>query len=516
VDAVRNMGAKRIIAVDVSTPLDTRDELKSVLHISGQMTGLQVQSNMKRSIKSLQKDDVLITPQLDEYSSTDFLEAEELIQLGYDSAFEQSDALKQFSLSEKAFKAYRKRLSLQRSHKTSIDTIRIENDSRLSDKVIREYLGLKEGDKLNEPEIRLAIDRLYGLGFFDLVTYDIEYGERTTLVVSVYQRSWGPGYLNFGLFIRGSALTSSNSLNARIGHTRTLLNSLGGEWENIVQIGTEPQIISRFYQPLDYGLRYFVEPEIFYIAKNNYIYKNGEREAKYQNRITEVNVEVGRELQEWGRISLRLGHSQGKSVNVIGSVINEENGQTEFNEDYWAANFRFDRVNNIYFPTQGDFGLFRYTEYYDMLESNIDYSQVEAKYLHAFDFNRDTLIASLRLDYSIDDFAPLQNKYQAGGFLNMSGFTQNELIGVRYYQAMLVYLRKVSIFPLFPVYFGASAEAGSMWRQNDELSLADTLYAGSIFMGVDSFAGPIYIGAGYAEGGHKALYVSFGHGFFLQ
>ena len=292
------------------------------------------------------------------------------------------------------------------------------------------------------------------------------------------------------------------------------MNSLGGEWENIIQLGTEPQIISRFYQPLDYGLRYFVEPEILYVTKNYYHYNDGDREAEYQSRKSEISLEFGRELQEWGRISFQLGHSRGKSVNVVGSVIEDET-KTEFTEDFFGVHFRLDRLNNIHFPSHGSFASLRYNTSFAEQESE-DYSQLEARYLQAFDFDLNTLIARVTLDYSVDDFAPLQNKYRAGGFLNMSGFAEDELIGVTYYQAMLAYLYKASVFPLFPVYFGVSAEAGNMWQQDTDHSLGDTLLAGSVFVGVDSFVGPIYIGAGYAQGGHKALYVSFGYGFILK
>ncbi len=44
-----------------------------------------------------------------------------------------------------------------------------------------------------------------------------------------------------------------------------------------------------------------------------------------------------------------------------------------------------------------------------------------------------------------------------------------------------------------------------MWKQKTPRTLSDTLFAGSVFMGVDSFVGPVYIGAGYAQGGHLAM-----------
>ena len=511
VNVARKQGAERIIAIDVSTPLLSKEKLESVLDISGQLTGLQVQQNTLRSIQLLNQSDFLIAPDLKAFSSADFLSASDIIRQGYLSVANRVEELKQYSISADEYQAYRKRLSQQRKPKIHIESIRIENNSPMSEHVIREYLGLNEGDDLKEADIRRAIDRLYGLGYFDLVTYDIEYKDRTTLVVSVYEKSWGPNYLNFGLLIRGSGFTNNNALNLRVGHTQTLMNRLGGEWENIIQIGSEPQFVSHFYQPLDYGLRYFIQPEISYRTKNYFLYNNGEREAQYQSRKAEINLAAGREFEEWGRVSFRAGHFSGRSVNVIGSVVGDN---SDFTEDYIGAHFRLDRLNNIHFPTQGSFGLINYTEYFAE-QANDDYTQIEALYLQTVDFNRNTLIARLKLNYSIDDIAPFHSQYRAGGFLNMSGFSYDELIGKSYGHAMLVYLYKASIIPLFPVYLGASAEAGNMWQKKSDISIDNSLLAGSLFLGVDSVAGPFYLAAGYAEGGHKAVYLNFGYSFFL-
>ena len=218
-----------------------------------------------------------------------------------------------------------------------------------------------------------------------------------------------------------------------------------------------------------------------------------------------------RSLDEWGRVSFRAGHFRGKSVNVVGSVIGND---TKFTESYLSARLKVDRLNNIHFPTKGVFGSIQYTEFFTEQEYG-DYSQVEARYLHAFNHKRNTLIASLRLNYSVDDFAPLHSEYRAGGFLNMSGFAQSELIGETYGQAMLVYLYEAAMNPLFPVYVGASVEAGNMWQKKSDIAIDNTLLAGSAFVGVDSVLGPIYLAAGYAEGGHKAIYLNIGYSFFL-
>ena len=38
----------------------------------------------------------------------------------------------------------------------------------------------------------------------------------------------------------------------------------------------------------------------------------------------------------------------------------------------------------------------------------------------------------------------------------------------------------------------------------------DLLGAGSVFVGIDTFLGPVFLGYGYAQNGHNAAYLTFG------
>ena len=61
-----------------------------------------------------------------------------------------------------------------------------------------------------------------------------------------------------------------------------------------------------------------------------------------------------------------------------------------------------------------------------------------------------------------------------------------------------------------PAYIGVSAEAGRVWDTRDAVSIDSLLYAGSMFVGIDSPLGPIFFGVGAAEGGEQSFYLSFG------
>jgi NTE family protein len=61
-----------------------------------------------------------------------------------------------------------------------------------------------------------------------------------------------------------------------------------------------------------------------------------------------------------------------------------------------------------------------------------------------------------------------------------------------------------------PLYIGASLEYGGVWQTRSEINSQDILLNGSIFIGVDTFFGPLFFGAGLSEGGNSNFYLSLG------
>ena len=85
ISVVREMGADIVIAVDISTPLLTEEQLTSVLSVTEQLSGFLTRRNTEAQIATLDQQDILIIPELGEFSSGDFEEAVEIVHLGYEA-----------------------------------------------------------------------------------------------------------------------------------------------------------------------------------------------------------------------------------------------------------------------------------------------------------------------------------------------------------------------------------------------------------------------------------------------
>ena len=74
----------------------------------------------------------------------------------------------------------------------------------------------------------------------------------------------------------------------------------------------------------------------------------------------------------------------------------------------------------------------------------------------------------------------------------------------------LGYMRRINDFNLFPTYVGLTLESGNVWEKTNDMALDDLIMAGSIFLGIDTFLGPVYLGYGKAESGHDSIYFYLG------
>lgn len=101
-----------------------------------------------------------------------------------------------------------------------------------------------------------------------------------------------------------------------------------------------------------------------------------------------------------------------------------------------------------------------------------------------------------------------------GGFLDLSGLQQDQLLGRHSGLLVTAYMQKLNKSHYFSAYLGASLEIGNTWIDSSDIGFSSALTAGSVFIGVDSPIGPIYAAYGAAEGGEKSLYLIIGSPWF--
>ena len=318
ISVVREMGADVVIAVDISTPLYKQEELNSVLKVTEQLTGFLTRRNTERQIASLSDADMLIVPEIGDFSSAKFEESMQLIEIGLEATMAESERLLAMNSAPPRGEPH---WALRDSHDFIVHFIELDNQSVLDDEIIRSRLRVPIGEPLDLDALEVNLDRIYSLDVFASVTYDLVKNEQgqTGLNVRAESRSWGPHYLQLGLEFSDDF---ANSSDFRIGgaYTRNGLNRLGGEFRAIFSIGREDQLSFDFYQPIDARAKWFVQPKVFARRNRLNVFQDDSIAAEVEVELFGANFGIGRNFGTTHRLQLDYEFARGNADVIAGDL----------------------------------------------------------------------------------------------------------------------------------------------------------------------------------------------------
>jgi NTE family protein len=243
------MGADIIIAVNVGTPLLKREELTGILGVSGQVLSILTEQNVQTSLALLKPTDILISPELGNFSTGDFDNLPQISPLGETAARKVAERLTQLSIPAEEYAALRRhQLVASAPDLRPVDEIRMENLQRVNPITVQAVMETQTGQQIDQKILDRDMRRIYGTDNFEHVNYRfLEEPGKRVLAVDAVEKSWGPDYLRFGLGL-SSDLQGDAYFNLLASYRRTWLNTLGAEWRNNLQIGRTSSFMSEFYQ----------------------------------------------------------------------------------------------------------------------------------------------------------------------------------------------------------------------------------------------------------------------------
>ncbi len=512
IDVVRSMGADIVIAVDISTPLLTEEELSSVLNITVQLTGILTRRNAEEQIATLTGKDVLLIPDLGDITSADFVRAAEAVPTGRVAAQANIESLRRYSIPDEEYASYRASLAHFDFTAPIVDFIRFDNQSRINDSSLAYRIyNSKVGEPFSLEAVERDVGRIYGLELFSNVSYDIvEEDGQTGLEFQVKERSWGPTYLQVGAEF-DSNNEGDNIFNLGTSLLFTGINASRGEVRLGGQIGEEPGALVDWHQPFGSKAMWFVNAITTIGDRVVTIFEDDTALADYEVSEAFIEGSVGREFGTWGEARVGVRYADGDAKVRIGDPgvfpeIPFESGEV-------FARFFADEFDSFNFPRSGYLASAEWIGSRDGLGADEEFDQMLLNGVIAKSWGPHTLLGALSYNVTISGQAPIQSVFRAGGFLNLSGFNSNELSGQHYARAATSYYRQLGHSKFLPLYAGLSVELGNVFQSRDDIGLSESVYAGSVFLGADSVLGPVYIAYGRAEGGKSAFYLYLGRGF---
>ncbi len=511
IDQARKLCADVIIAVNISTPPLTRNEITSALSVVSQLINFLGKQTVDDQLKSLTEKDVLIAPDLGDVSSVKFDRSKDAIRIGEEATRALADKLRRYSLPPEQYAAVRARQVAEAKAFGFVDEIRVEGLAKTNPAVVRELAESKPGEPLSEEKVGADMRRIFGTGDYESIDYRIVGGDvgPRAMVIEPKEKSWGPDYLRFGLGL-ASDFQGDNQFNALVQYRKTWLNRLGGEWTTEAQIGQNTHVFTEFYQPLNEEGHWFIAPSAMIGQQTRGAFVGQDKVANYLISVGEAGVDVGTSMGTWGQ--LRGGAVWSKVFARVdtGSPVLPTVRQTT--AGLRAALF-VDQTNTAWFPSDG-YG-FVGTAYAAMTSfgSALSYQRLEgtARGIHSWGDNVFNVAVSGGTALGSD--MPAYESFALGGPLRLSGYRVNEFSGREYAFGRLMYYHRLYSLPDIlgsGLYLGGSGEVGYIANRFDNAQSPGTLWSGSAFLGADTFLGPAYLGLGYGGAGNWSLYLLLG------
>ncbi len=511
-DVARDMGVDQLIVVDIGTPLQPREQLLTVVDVLNQSITMMTRRNSEVQLATLRPEDLLIQPMLAAFGSTDFDRADQLIDAGYRAAL----ALEGRLAGMRSESGGNLALSLARASEPRtplITAVRIENDSKVGDAVIRRHIRQQAGKPLDLQDLQKDMGTLYGLDYFDQVEYRVIHGKAgNTLVITTREKRSGTDYLRLGINLSDD-FQGDSAFNIGASFRKNGINELGAEWLTRLQLGDRQEFFSEFYQPLDAGSRWFVAPNLIAEAQNVEAVLANDPVAEYRLQRYGYGLNLGRQIANNGEIRFGIGQSWGEANIRVGD---RQLPDFSFEEGYYQLQYSFDTLDNVDFPHEGEDIALRLRQYDPALGSDDRYRQWEISLDKAISQGVNTFVVGGRYGRTLNEAEVVTSSFQLGGARQLSGFRQDALSGQNISLARMIYLRQMtpgSFLPLdFPLYIGASLERGRAWNKDNEFD-SGYINAGSVFIGYETPLGPLNFSYGLNDEAERALYMNLGRSF---
>jgi NTE family protein len=512
VDVARDLCADVVIAVNLGSPLLKEDEVGSILGVTQQMVNILTEQNVQQSLRELRPGDVLLTPNLEGFSASDFDSLPDIVKRGEEVARAAQSELVRFAIPEQEYQQLRQRQSAPPTPLAeSADEIRVEALRRVNPQAVLALMNTQKGEPLDADVIDHDMQRVYGSGDFEHVGYRVSQdAEKNVLAVEAIEKAWGPDYLRFGLNL-SSDFSGDAFFNLLGSYRQTWLNRLGAEWRTDVQVGRNSLLVSEFYQPLNVTGLFFVAPRIEATREPIDLFLDSNRIARYDVKTAQAGLDLGLQVTRWGEARIGIVGGSLDAELDTGPAALAPTALDNVQQGALTVQLKFDQLDSVTLPRRGFAATAQVYSSEQDLGADETYAKWGADFLAAYSFGEHTLHLALQGSGTFSGTRPRYDQSSLGGFLNLSGLRTFELYGDEMRLGRIVYQHRLLRQTLMEgMFVGISLEAGQVREPVVPGNRTDVLTGGSIFLAMDTLLGPVYLAYGIAEGGSESAYFLLG------
>lgn len=529
IDRVRAMGADIIIGIDVQDSLKTRENLKSVIEILGQINNYETIEVMK---EKRNKTDIYIHPNINDYTVVSFDERNEIIQVGSEEAMLFKNEL--IALAGQQKKHLKEEVVFYPNDSLYITEVQIQGNNRYTRSYILGKLKLIIPSKTTYKNFSEGINNLSATENFRKINYRFIKDEKGKLIIKLdLTESENKTSLRLALHYDDLYKTA-----ALINFTRKRLFTNNDITSFDFIVGDN----------LRYNFDYFIDKGYYWSIGFNSNYNdfnenvsihfiNSNEETPDDNTINSLNFEYGELtnqlfLQTFFKRTYLLGIGlEQKWKEYLSKTIGiDENDEprTVFEDTNYLSTFgylTFDSFDNKFFPTKGFYlrGDFNFYFYANGTNKNFnEFSIIKAKIGYAATILKNFSIllegaGGVKIGgdetKSFDFFVGGYGYKESSNLVPLYGYKDLNLRGNTYLKATITidynFYKKAHINIAANIAnVGDDLFETKQWIENIEHS------GYAIGLGLDTFLGPIEAKYSYApEIEESAWYVSIGYRF---
>lgn len=341
---VRNMGADYVICVNVSTPLETREKLNSLTSILNQTIGFGVWNSIA---EQEQECDLLIKPDIGDYSTLDFDEGEALIELGETATRAKLDTLQTLAATLNREAAPPVGPPGHAPDSVWVHTVEVIGTNEAGQSMVQNQIELVPPSWMTVDILELEVARIYSTKYFKQVVYRLDTdADGAKLVFQVVEQQDNQVQLGFRYDQRREA---AFVFNARFRNAFTPGGRAGLE----LILGERTELSADYFLPIGVRKQYGLLGIVNYTNRSFDVFDNGDRFAELRFLQLSAEATIGSYLNDYG---IYAGGLRIEQALVSPRIAPPD--FSEFREDgvtllMPVARVWFDTQNRSVYPTAG-------------------------------------------------------------------------------------------------------------------------------------------------------------------
>jgi NTE family protein len=507
-DVARDLGADIIIAVDVTSPLMRKEEIRTFLNVMDQAISLFMQQSVEPNRKLA---DLVLHPDLGGFSYSDYGQFLKLIHFGEQEAEARLVEIRNLvaAIPPQTHKSLAEGKGSQ-----IIESVTLQGLSAVKEGQLVGEIQAKPGNLLDPKILRADLGRLFSTRLFDSVDYRLERSEAERYKLTYLMKEAPLHTLGASIrFERDYKLVALAEFTARqlfgTPSTATITSIFGGLQDHSATLRYIPPSLPFL----------FIEPKIYISSRERLDIRDGELVDKFTDRRVGAYFMFGGTF--FKRLEIKGGYRDDRVSINGGTPPNQQTGTTHLAG--LTLRINRDTLDEQEFPHSGMYFNLQVDKRSQSLGSDASYSKWQGDIDRYIALSpKSTLYLNASAGYSryavpfYDRFFLGGYNFSEGGPRRLIGFSRDELAVSQMVIAGATYRRGVFSHPLSFArrgYLTAFYNVVAFSNREEAPYHAQILNGAGIGFALDTMLGPMRIAGGWGEGGRVKFYFSLGPAF---